>query len=126
MQIKRIPLIEMKELVKIATTKPLKQEQLFASSITPLTYIEYYQSDIFKKLIRLEKGPQKIYTLIEPLLFTGGFNYYDNIIIFLDAYHKPISLNQEHQLIDLLICSLHELGHSHQDQKEDQYNFVSI
>ena len=43
MQIKRIPLIEMKELVKIATTKPLKQEQLFASSITPLTYIEYYQ-----------------------------------------------------------------------------------
>lgn len=111
----------MKELVNLATTKILKQDQLFIKKITPLTYIEYYKSDIFKKLIKLEKGTQKIYTLIEPLLFSEGFNCNDNIIIFLDVFHKPIALNQEYQLIDLLVCSLHEVGHSHQEQKKDQY-----
>ena len=111
----------MKKIAVLAIIEIAEKEQL-STTIKPLTYAEYYHSDTFKKRHHLEKKLTRKFSRIISPLFSEGQNTNNNIIIFLDNFYPTSSTDKKHQLIHLLTCALHELGHSHQLQKLPQYS----
>ncbi len=119
---KKLSRKELKKISKQVIFQKSIEEGIDITSVESLTFVEYYNSDLFKKRLKLHKIFQKINCFIEPLNL-GGTNYNNHIIIYLDNFSKLMYLGNKHQLTDLLQTTYHELGHSHQKQKTEKYSF---
>lgn len=81
--------------------------------VYPLTVIDYYRSDIFKKKMKLIKGFDKYKVLTQPFDCLGFFSGNNReIIVFMNDYKKRINTSGDYGLINYVKTIYHELRHS--------------
>ena len=116
---------ELKKIAEQAISQKAAEENINITSINPLTSVEYYKSDFFKKKLKLYKTFHKLNCVTTPII-CNGINNNNHIIIFIDNFSKIAYLGLKHQLVDFLQTSFHELGHSHQVQNFNNYTTFEL
>lgn len=117
LQNKNLTVEEMKKISQDIILVESKKEEIDID-IFPLTFVEYYNSDIFKKKFKLMKPKDNIYNGLIPIISSGFYDSLEKqIVVFLDKLLFMQKLGSGHQLVDLVEVSYHEFRHGYQHQK---------
>ena len=123
--------ISIQKLKDLALLIADQQEQKYGIkiNINPMTVVEYYKSDIFKKdLIVIDDNGYKMIDL-SVLRFPFMYNaFYEidrkDIIVFIRNFNKKIKANSDLLYIDFIISIYHEI--KHQLQYKDRENIKKL
>ena len=92
-----------------------KKERIEAN-IYPVTFVDYYKSDVFKKNIKLKKYP--IDNVLRPIYCNGSyFGAEKSIVVFLNNFKSHYEINSNNVKASFLFVLFHEIRHAMQQQK---------
>ena len=107
---------EMKELSRLVIKEidqklnPFEKVQVF-----PVTPLEFYRTDLFRKAFRFSRGRDK-FKVVKSSFYNSGDAYGEKNIIYIlcRPCHILKNVREQHQLVDLLMTLYHEYGHIYQ------------
>ena len=103
---------DMRDIVYEICDEVCKKERL-KMDVYPVTVVEYYKSDLFKKKIKLTKGFDKYKVLVKPFNCLGSF--YEStreIVIFMNNFKKIVNVDDNYGRISFVKTIYHELRHA--------------
>lgn len=108
---------EMKDIAYTICDNVCKEEKIDVK-IDPVTFVEYYKSDVFRKNIKLAPLNHKMRWIKTPFFCKGiSLNEDKEVMIFLNNFNKMYKINKDFKLVDFVFVIYHELRHAIQEQK---------
>ena len=126
----KLKIDEVKELIK-NITEDIKKEENLPTKVKahPVVFLEYYQAKPVKERWKLVRLKQKMSMLAEPLVYLGlNYTKRNELFVFLAPFilssiKDRIKDTDSHQLINIVLVTYHEIGHSYQRIKKEKYSY---
>lgn len=120
---------DLKQIIEEITDEEQKEVFPEELKVHPIYLHEYYKIDKVKARWKLVDFKERI-AIIKDSLETPGLNFTrDNeiyivlTILLKETIKKRINNSNPHQLVELITTIYHEIGHSHQRIKKDNYSY---